>query len=94
MFGTTDPSSLERVYEETTVGTKTSGFSGHGLTLEQPRGQTTEVARAVMSNMGKKWPCRRTKKKKQVSERRRIYSFETVRMFRAGRRTLLVVSYV
>lgn len=44
------------------MGTKTSNRSGHDLTLERPRGQSTEVESAVMSNMGKMvWSCRRTR---------------------------------
>lgn len=46
--------------DDAIMGTKTSNYSGHGLTLKQPRGLW-----AAMSNMGKVWPCRRTKEKKK-----------------------------
>lgn len=63
--------------DDAIMGTKTSNYSGHGLTLKQPRGLW-----AAMSNMGKVWPCRRTKEKKKKTQGG--FCMGTVEIFRAG----------
>ena len=50
-------------------------YSEHGLTLERLRGQSNVNWRdAVMSNMGKRWPCCRTEEKKRGRASRELYT--------------------
>lgn len=53
MYGTTDPSSLPATKKRRHQVLRSPTYSEHGLTLEQLPRQTTEMERAVMSNMGK-----------------------------------------